>query len=344
MNAQRFYTIDIAKAFAIILVVIGHFQNDNLPVGYDIMRDVIYMFHMPLFMFASGFLYQVSKRTESYGSFVLKKFKRLMIPYFTVSIIILCIKLLMHSILPVENPVTLKSFIEIFYYPSAGFFLWFIWALFLIMIIMPIFKTVASHICLLAIAGILHFLAPKLPEIFCLDKAAGMLIFFISGITVADFMKMKGITSFSSLWHILSTIIFCAIAGYILYGTYNELNNLSKSIIFLCANFSGIAMSISISHWWLKYGPHRLITFTFSIASASYIIYLLHTTFEGFAKGLLYKIHWFDLTPTLLSAWSGVIFVISCGLFVPWLLSLFISKNKLTSFLFGVKYNHGPYH
>ena len=58
---KRIVTLDIAKAICIILVVIGHYIPDNSPDWYVLMRTFIYSFHMPLFMFASGFIYMATR-------------------------------------------------------------------------------------------------------------------------------------------------------------------------------------------------------------------------------------------------------------------------------------------
>ena len=162
----RYETIDIAKAFAIILVVVGHFQSPYMPHGYEIMRSVIYLFHMPLFVFVSGFLYIATWRPTSYKHFVVKKFKRLMIPYLFVSIIIIGLKLLTPGAMTVENPVTCHAFLEIFYSPAAGFFLWFIWALWWMMLIIPLFHTPASRFWLFILSIHIHFYSHLLHETF----------------------------------------------------------------------------------------------------------------------------------------------------------------------------------
>lgn len=171
---KRYESIDIARSFAIILVVIGHFKSEYLPRFYnDIVIGVIYMFHMPLFMFVSGFLYQATRRPITYRKFIEGKFRRLMVPYFTVSILLILLKIGMSGILPLEHPVTWKSFVEILYYPSAGYFLWFIWALWWMMVIIPAFKTEMSRKVLLALSVIAFFYVPVLPDIFCIDKLPG---------------------------------------------------------------------------------------------------------------------------------------------------------------------------
>lgn len=56
MKNQRIISLDIAKAICIVLVVIGHCLPENAPNWYQQIVDFIYKFHMPLFMFASGYI------------------------------------------------------------------------------------------------------------------------------------------------------------------------------------------------------------------------------------------------------------------------------------------------
>ncbi|MEJ5306926.1 MAG: acyltransferase family protein [candidate division WOR-3 bacterium] len=68
--------VDIAKSLGIFLVVLGHTEiNPNL-------KTFIYSFHMPLFFIVSGFLF---KTESNFKEFFIKKFKRLIIPYFIFS-------------------------------------------------------------------------------------------------------------------------------------------------------------------------------------------------------------------------------------------------------------------
>lgn len=72
MLSNRVYWVDVAKALAIILVVIGH-------MGFpEEVRTVIYGFHMPLFFLLSGIF--VSTK-EDFRSFFAKKARTLLIPY-----------------------------------------------------------------------------------------------------------------------------------------------------------------------------------------------------------------------------------------------------------------------
>lgn len=134
---KRLVSFDIAKAICIILVVIGHYIPDSAPDWYVINRTFIYSFHMPLFMFASGYIYIAFKKEESYVHFIMKKVRRLMIPYLVTSVLIVTIKLLTERNAYVENPVTLLSYARLLYSPEAGYFLWFIWALWWMFVLVP---------------------------------------------------------------------------------------------------------------------------------------------------------------------------------------------------------------
>jgi len=186
---QRLLNFDIAKALCIILVVIGHYV-DNAPDWWMGMRDIIYSFHMPLFMFASGYIYIAFKKEEGYGKFLWKKVKRLMVPYFTVSAIVITIKLLTQGNAYVENPVTVMSYFKALYSPEAGYFLWFIWALWWMFVVTPFFRSRNSRLVLFGISVVLHFMPAFLPkEYFCLQQFQGMLMYFLLGVCCWDWKE-----------------------------------------------------------------------------------------------------------------------------------------------------------
>ncbi|NBH25961.1 hypothetical protein D3Z60_09125 [Lachnospiraceae bacterium] len=66
--------IDIAKGLGILLVIVGHLLPED-----SWMRQIIYSFHMPLFMILSGMV--VSDKKESKLSNNIKKESNLIIAY-----------------------------------------------------------------------------------------------------------------------------------------------------------------------------------------------------------------------------------------------------------------------
>ena len=88
---QRLHYIDSIKGLAIFLVVMGHvlawlYSDYNTALQADkpmFLWKMIYAFHMPLFIFISGFLFGFSK-FDSLWSYVIKMYKKtkmLLIPY-----------------------------------------------------------------------------------------------------------------------------------------------------------------------------------------------------------------------------------------------------------------------
>lgn len=163
MTKERILFLDVAKAVCIILVVVGHYVPDNSPGWYVAIHDVIYTFHMPLFMFASGYVYIATRRDIGYGSFLMRKLRRLMVPYLSTSVIVITIKLLTQGGMGVEHPVTVSSYLRMFYLPEAGYFLWFIWALWWMFVLVPLFRTPGSRLVLFIAALALHYVPLALP-------------------------------------------------------------------------------------------------------------------------------------------------------------------------------------
>lgn len=78
---MRLHWIDALKGIGIMLVVFAH---HSLPVALD---TYIFSFHMPLFFFISGFLFDFGKYAESAANFVKGRFTSLMVPYFFFALI-----------------------------------------------------------------------------------------------------------------------------------------------------------------------------------------------------------------------------------------------------------------
>lgn len=76
---------DYAKGICILLVFIGH--SDAIPQA---VRIFIYLFHMPMFFFCMGYY---SSTAGTFGAFVKKRFRQLMVPFFAYGILyhVLCL-------------------------------------------------------------------------------------------------------------------------------------------------------------------------------------------------------------------------------------------------------------
>lgn len=106
---MRLHWVDALKGFGIMLVVFAHYK---LPIALD---TYIFSFHMPLFFFISGFLFNFAKYTESTTNFVKGRFSSLIIPYFAFATLTCLLYFLLDEIYS-PGIVTLKFFeADIFY-------------------------------------------------------------------------------------------------------------------------------------------------------------------------------------------------------------------------------------
>lgn len=120
---MRNFTIDNIRAFTILLVVLGHSVQYSLPNTFDdndIFR-LIYSFHMPLFMFISGYATLYSKKID-----LLNKVKTLLLPYATWAII--------YFFLYNRNDNFIDYLQKIVVSPDIG--LWFLYTLFLLYVLL----------------------------------------------------------------------------------------------------------------------------------------------------------------------------------------------------------------
>lgn len=72
ISSNRISFLDTAKGLALFLMIIGH---SPLPHGFELARTAIFIFHMPLFFIASGYL-MVNRRFDTH-----KKFIKIIGPY-----------------------------------------------------------------------------------------------------------------------------------------------------------------------------------------------------------------------------------------------------------------------
>ena len=74
---ERNYSIDIAKALGIFIVVLGHVIQDQTAHAY------IYGFHMPLFFMLAGYTYRYTEgHNYTTKELIKKKFKTILVPYY----------------------------------------------------------------------------------------------------------------------------------------------------------------------------------------------------------------------------------------------------------------------
>lgn len=147
--AKSNHLMAMMSLWGIILVVLGHsgFEEPLIAEKLRMLDTWIYMFHMPLFFFISGYLYSLTNRdftTIDTNKFLQKKFIRLYVPYLVLGLIVFCIKYGMAGIIGVPRSYSVHDFLMMFIAPrwqnSTMGYLWFIGTMFFMFIIIVLFS------------------------------------------------------------------------------------------------------------------------------------------------------------------------------------------------------------
>lgn len=276
MKQARRTDIDMARAIAIVLVVLGHYYPDGSPAWYTGLRDWAYSFHMPLFMYLSGYVYILAKREESYLSFIGRKARRLLVPYVIVSAVIILIKLLSQSLLgmDIKNPVGFDAVWKVLTGPYAAIHLWFIFAIWWMFMILPFFKSRTSRFCLFLASLVLHYLPESVsvayPTIFCLDQFCIHFVYFMLGVVISD-------SGFR-----LQDLGMAACAAAVLLFAVNSVFHPLPAVDAYVGILGMMALTGLLSRL-----PSKCQTPLLAVSDSSYMIYLTHSIFIGFAATAL---------------------------------------------------------
>lgn len=307
---MRLKSLDIARGIGIILVVMGHFLPEGVPYWYSAGRQVIYSFHMPLFLFISGFVYMYTHRDDiSYGAFLKKKFRRIVVPYLAVSFLFIGIKFIPQMLgIYVRNPVTADSFLRVFYYPEAAVSLWYLWALWWFYMIVPLLKSPAMRIIALVAAMVIAWIPFDLPDVCALPKVKEMFRYFMLGVVAAEWRDLTGP---------LKRIPSYAVYAFNLLLLFLWLRFGIRSDVLLA--LAGIASVLKLSGSLVPLIERGKLGWLDCVSSHSYTIYLLHPIFVAavlavFKSTGLQAADPFELTAALAAAVAaGVIGPIVTG-------------------------------
>ena len=301
-RSNRLYDIDRAKGLAILLVVIGHLiVGSHKPEGnawFEQLVTIIYSFHMPFFMYLSGFVMLYTFRPfdskRAYFDYGLGKFKRLAPGFFCFAIIILGGKILASQFLHVDNqpPGLIQGVVDIIVTPglSAAKGLWFIYVLFEFYLIAPlILYLFGGRPIGLVVVGLAVYFLPS-TSLFMLDGAFEYLIYFGIGATMAHI--------FSTVKHWLDkyrVILLVLFTVSLLLLEYSPLVYPVNKLIIGC-------LSIPAIHALIRMAPFSSSSMLLSWGMLSYAIYLMNTIAIGFAKGVLLRFVSWDGTNFLFVA------------------------------------------
>ncbi|WP_394899681.1 acyltransferase family protein, partial [Clostridium tertium] len=277
------------KVILIFFVVFGHvieyYINDN-----SILMTLyifIYIFHMPLFIFISGYL------SKNFYKMKRKAIRNLLIPY-------IIFNMIWYTAVYIG---TRRAMFSVLY---PGWTLWYLLSLFFWRITLK-YLIKFKHILLLSfIAGVLVGLIPSIGSILSISRTIVFLPFFLLGYYTTE-EHLEKIKSFKSEYAITGILVFLLVAIYIvkndlfnykfLYNSYSynalEVSLFEGTIFRIFLYFGAIIFSICVinlvprkEQFFSKIGKATMNIYVFHI----YLVMLVYFFIPKWNIGLLQNI------------------------------------------------------
>lgn len=304
---------NILKFIAIILVVLSHstyykitsnyggidYQNlinNNFSLllykGFDKIREVLYYFHMPMFMALSGSFYYIQVKNNKWTgvNILLKnKIKRLLLPFIIFSVLYtLPLKYLSNYFVDISF---IKAFIgQVFLLGNSH--LWYLYALFVIFFISYYILKIEANIFTYLIIYIIHLIS-YLIKFTLISAPLQFLLWFSLGFLFESkriewnkkVLKYKSITFLIGVLFIILVLIY-----NIIKGDYRLISKFLLDIIAL----TGSALVYNIAYLLSKFSKlkenkfYKLIVvnglgiYIFSDTLNYLILYIIYTISGGF--------------------------------------------------------------
>lgn len=314
--------ISFLQAFGILLVVAGHaFPTDG---HGNPVYQWIYSFHMPLWVFLSGYLLRYTAPLAAgdcplsgiaIGTFTAKKARRLLIPYLLISTLVFVPKVWLSrwAVKPVE--LTWTAYVEMLLIPSKNVivYYWFLPTIFILL---------TGAVAAAKLLGTIRA-NPRIP-LWAWPLAALTLSVF-NPLAGVEWLNLSGVIKFSFFFAL--GLAYCAYQGQIdralyLGGPWTTIGWGSTSVLLAVTGYGmqnllttqltavcGILFALSLGHTCLQ-ARFRLLE---PLDGTTYAIFLFSWFPQSALRVLLYD-------QGHLSPWIGVPLSVAAGVGLPWLL------------------------
>lgn len=307
----RLWDIERAKGLAIFLVVAGHLvARPPYPQNYDwylLLDGMIYRFHMPFFMFLSGWIMKYSfpaiNSPAAYWNYIRRKSLRLLPAFFGFAVLIGLGKTAVIHFLHVDNPPGHfgSALLTVLIRPADSYAasLWYIYVLFLYYLCVPPLLAAVRRVEWLLLIGLgVHFI--PLPNYFAADRFAEYLMFFAAGMAAAD--RMAAYYHWVDRHRVIWITLFSA--SFLLPLTGLD-DRAIKTIIGL--------LSIPALHGIMRLRRSDAPDILTFLGKYSFSIYLMNTIAIGVVKGVILKFTTWDGSNFF---WVAPVLLVS-GIFLP---------------------------
>jgi len=329
-------SLDIAKGFGILLVVLGHCLDGLVSSGFfpagllwpTLVVYVIYLFHMPLFFVISGHL--ASGKHRPVGTTMKRMLPTIVYPYFLWSIVegLVLVYLSKYT----NSKVQISSLYRILWIPIVPY--WFLYALFLCHVGYLAIRRFSQRLQMAIAAAVFltafYFYDPLFHHflLIVLETARGFL-YFILGVVSVALVKRLGPRA-----AILATALFALFA----FAAYRA--NLPDGIgdaVLLPAGIAGIAATLAWSRLLSTRGGWLANTLAFW-GRYSMSIYVLHIFFTaGVRIALKHVAPRPGATPSVSATVLEIVAATAVGVLLPLAINWAVSRVNLDKW-FGLQH------
>lgn len=281
---ERNVTVDRLKGYACFLVLFGHVIMGIRLAGIEVpefiwgLEKFIWSFHVALFLFLSGVVYQITgewRGKKSKGSFILHKLYNLGVPYIAFSALYVAINSLVGG---ANTGFAMSDLLNIWKAPIAQY--WFLYSLFFLFCIWTLLSGVLKNWQITLLTALVGYLAP-----LCGIPLGGLDVVFYSALAfgVGTFADIKRIAKCPTWIKVLVVALHIAIGG-----VFVALNRIGMAGVKEAMLLLGIYASILLISMLQNCRPAaRLLDF---VNRYSFQIYLLHTIFTAGVRIVLLRI------------------------------------------------------
>lgn len=324
-HARRVIWADLLKIFAIYGVIIIHSSAPYL-VQYDKretywwagnLYDSFYRWCIPIFFMLSGAFILEQVQKESVRHFLLKRFKRICVPFLFWSALYFLWRVSVN-----KEQISFIDILRLFIKEPAYYHLWFIYSLIGLYFLSPFIGIYLKH----ATKGNIRFfllswfifgsLLPTIESLFSIETylsiATPSSIFYYTGYFILGYL-LKSI-HVKSRWLIFLVLLFIAAFVLTVYGTYyltvKVRDGLFNEVLYEYYSVNVLIMSIPIFliiksiRWPDALIECKIMNFLFhSLALCIPGIYLVHAIVISVFKGHLLQ---FKTIDTVFNPWIGI--------------------------------------
>lgn len=281
---KRLHEIDLAKGVGIVLVVAGHLVAGRPPVGNEwflTFKGLLYSFHMPFFMYLSGYVFYYSGRLQTskgdYPAYVWKLTTRLLVPFFALGLITLVGKIVFSKFMYVDNPPEglREGILQLIYFTrwSPATAVWYLFVLYVYSVLMPLVGRRFEQLYPALLAGALLLWMYPLPPLIYGDRVSAFLLFFLLGMVACKFRL-----AWEAMIKRCTLVLIAAFASALFALTQVG----SPWIVLACAILGTAALHSVTLHMDM-----RQFRWLAVLGAYSLVIYLLNTITIGLTKGIM---------------------------------------------------------